>query len=159
VAGSIELIEWIRTFSRAHVFSVSLPPSNAAAVIKALDIFTSNKDLLIKLKSNITHFVENLIQLGFPIDPNHESAVIPVVIGNETKLGAMYQSLLDDGILTIPIVYPAVSRRNCRFRFTVMATHSKSDLDYATACIEKAMLKVDFKPSDLINGDQRKKAS
>jgi 8-amino-7-oxononanoate synthase len=159
VTGSVELIEWIRTFSRAHVFSVSLPPSNVAAVSKALDIFTSNKELLTKLKSNISYFVENLNHLGFNIDQNHESAVIPVVIGNEAKLGAMYQSLLDDGILTIPIVYPAVSRKNCRFRFTVMATHSKSDLDYATACIEKAMLKVDFKPTDLTNGEHRKKAS
>lgn len=149
VTGSTELIEWIRSFSRAHIFSVSLPPSTVAAVSKSLEIFTSNKDLLIKLKQNISYFVENLNQLGFSINPDHESAVIPLVIGNEAKLGAMYQSLLDDGIFTIPIVYPAVSRKNCRFRFTVMATHSKSDLDYATACIEKAMLKVDLKPADL----------
>ena len=67
-----------------------------------------------------------------------------MVVGDETKLGIMYQSLLDDGVLCIPIVYPAVSRKNCRFRFTMMATHSKSDLDYATACLEKAMMKANF---------------
>lgn len=56
----------------------------------------------------------------------------------------MYQSLLADGVLCIPIVYPAVSCKNFRFRFTIMATHTKSDLDYATACLEKAMMKANF---------------
>jgi 8-amino-7-oxononanoate synthase len=151
--GSNELIEWLRAFSRAQVFSVSLPPSTVAAVSKALDIFSSNKDLLQKLKNNISYFVKNLNQLGFKIDLKHESAVIPLVVGDENKLGLMYQSLLDDGILTIPIVYPAVSRKNCRFRFTVMSTHSRSDLDYATACIEKAMLKAELSPEDLSKND------
>ena len=72
----------------------------------------------------------------------------------------MYQSLLEDGVLSIPIVYPAVSRKNCRFRFTVMATHSKSDLDYATACIEKAMLKAGLTADDLNTSEvHTKKAS
>lgn len=142
--GSVELIEWLRAFSRAQVFSVSLPPSTVAAVSKSLDIFTSNKDLLNKLHSNIQHFVKNLEAIGYKFPATHESAVVPVVVGDEKKLGEMYQSLLDDGVLCVPIVYPAVSRKNCRFRFTVMATHSKSDLDYATACLEKAMLKAGF---------------
>ena len=71
-------------------------------------------------------------------------------------MGEMYQSLLDDGIICTPVVYPAVGRKNCRFRFTVMASHSKSDLDYAVACLEKAMLRTGFKFTQL---DQTKKAS
>jgi 8-amino-7-oxononanoate synthase len=142
--GSTELVEWLRAFSRPQVFSVSLPPSTVAAVNKSLDLFTMNKDLLNKLHSNIQHFVRNLESLGYKFESQHESAVVPVVVGDEKKLGEMYQSLLDDGVLCIPIVYPAVSRKNCRFRFTVMASHSKSDLDYATSCLEKAMIKANF---------------
>lgn len=148
VTGSSELIEWMRTFSRAQVFSVSLPPSTVAAVSKSLEVFTDSKDLLNQLHSNIQHFVKNLESIGYKFNKPHESAVIPVVIGDEKILGEMYQSLLDDGVSCVPIVYPAVSRKNCRFRFTIMATHSKSDLDYATACLEKAMLKCGFSFSD-----------
>lgn len=146
--GSQELIDWLRSFSRAQIFSVSLPPSTVAAVSKALDIFTQDRSLLESLRGNVRHFIKGLRHLGYDISENHESAVVPVVVGDESKMGLMYQSLLDDGIWCVPIVYPAVSRKNCRFRFTIMATHSVSDIDYAVTCIEKAMLKVGFSFSE-----------
>src|SRR3989338_3427338 len=156
--GSVEFIEWLRAFSRAQVFSVSLPPSTVAAVSAALDVFTNNKSILQNLHSNIDHFVKNLESLGYKFHQKQESAVIPVVVGDEVKLGIMYQSLLDDGVLCIPIVYPAVSRKNCRFRFTMMATHSKSDLDYAIACLEKAMLKANFSFKEQVKDEKIKVA-
>lgn len=149
VVGSSELIEWIRSFSRAHIFSVSLAPSTVAAVDKALDLFLEDKSHLENLRSNVKHFLKNLESIGYPVSQNHESAVVPVVVGDEKKLGEMYQSLLEDGVICIPIVYPAVSRKNARFRFTVMATHTKSDLDYVTTCLEKAMIKSGFEFENL----------
>lgn len=154
--GSKELIDWLRSFGRSQMFSVSLPPSTVAAVSKSLEIFTSDKTYLESLRQNIHHFLGGLEALGYRPDPNHESAVIPVVIGDEAVMGEMYQSLLEDGIICTPVVYPAVGRKNCRFRFTVMANHSKSDLDYAVACLEKAMLKVGFSFGPM---DKNKKAA
>ncbi len=146
--GSTETMNWLRFFGRAHMFSVSLPPSTVAAVSKTLEIFTRDTSLVEKLRANIRHFVGCLTAIGFQVNPFHESAVIPVLIGDETKMGEMYQSLLDDGIWCIPIVYPAVGRKQCRFRFTVMANHSISDLDFAATCLEKAMLKANFKAAN-----------
>lgn len=143
--GSQELIDWLRYFARSQMFSVSLPPSNVAAVSKAIDLFVEEPAHLANLRANIKHFVNGLRSIGYNIDPNHESAVIPVVIGDEKLMGDMYQSLLEDGIWCVPIVYPAVGRKNCRFRFTMMATHTVSDLDYAVSCLEKAALKAGFK--------------
>jgi 8-amino-7-oxononanoate synthase len=156
--GSTEFIEWLRAFSRAQVFSVSLPPSTVAAVSKSLDLFTSNKEILNNLHTNIDHFVKNLESIGYKFPHKQESAVVPVVVGDETKLGIMYQSLLDDGVLCIPIVYPAVSRSNCRFRFTIMANHTRSDIDYAVSCLEKAMLRANFSFSTNTK-EEKKKAS
>lgn len=159
VAGSKDLIDWLRYFSRSHLFSVSLPPSTVAAVLKSLDIFTSDKSLVSNLKRNVKQFVTGLKTMGFEhISENHESAVIPVLIGDETKMGTMYQSLLEDGIWCTPVVYPVVSRRNCRFRFTMMATHTVSDVDYALACLEKAMLKAGFVPPKLAETEVKKAA-
>ncbi|MFZ4402725.1 MAG: aminotransferase class I/II-fold pyridoxal phosphate-dependent enzyme [Pseudobdellovibrionaceae bacterium] len=142
--GSKEVIDWLRFFARSQMFSVSIPPSTAAAVSKAIDIFQNDKSLLYNLKLNIQHFIKGLRNLGYNIDSNHESAVVPVVIGDESIMGDMYQSLLEDGVWCVPIVYPAVSRKNCRFRFTMMATHSISDLDYVLICLEKAAMKSNF---------------
>jgi glycine C-acetyltransferase len=144
--GSVELIEWLRYFSRSQMFSVSLPPSTCAAVITSIDIFTLNKNLINKLHENIKHFLDGLRNLGFQYSANHESAVVPLFVGDEIKLGEMYQSLLEDGVICVPVVYPAVGRTNCRFRFTIMATHTRSDLDYVVSSIEKAMLKAQLIP-------------
>lgn len=142
--ASKEVIDWLRYFARPHLFSVSLPPSTVAAASKAIDLFLTDRSHFEKLRENIRHFCKALRAIGCPVPESHESAVIPIIIGDESKMGAMYQSLLNDGIWCVPVVYPVVSRRNCRFRFTIMATHSVTDLDYAVICLEKAALKTNF---------------
>lgn len=159
VTGSEELIEWIRTFGRSHVFSVSIPPSTAAAALKALDIFTTEKKIHTSLMNNIQHFKKGLQTLGYKFHHDHESSIIPVIIKDETKMGKIYQSLLDDGIWCVPVVYPVVSRRNCRFRFTIMASHTIAELDYALSALEKAMLKADFSFEDVYNTEMQTKKS
>jgi 8-amino-7-oxononanoate synthase len=139
--GSSEMIDWLRYFARSQVFSVSIPPSTAAAASKAIDLFLGDKSYLNNLRANIRHFIKGLQSIGYSISDSHESAVIPVIIGDEEIMGEMYQSLLDDGIWCVPVIYPAVSRKNCRFRFTMMATYSASDLDYVIICLEKAAMK------------------
>lgn len=159
VTGSEELVEWIRTFGRSQVFSVSIPPSTAAAALKALELFSENKKMHATLVNNIQHFKKGLQSLGYKFQHDQESSIIPVIIGDEAKLGKMYQSLLDDGIWCVPVVYPAVSRKNCRFRFTIMATHTISELDYALSALEKAMIKVGFSFEDLYSSESPKKKS
>lgn len=143
VVGDRDMIEWLKHFARPYIFSVAIPPSTAAAALQALKIFQKG-DLSLRLQNNIKHFISGLKSLGYEGLSDHESSVIPVVIGNEDKLGIMYQSLLDDGIFVTPIVYPAVSRANSRFRFTIMANHSTSELDLAISSLEKAMDKADY---------------
>lgn len=145
VAGPQDVMEWITWTARSRMFSVSVPPSTAAATLAALKIFRDDKSLTENLRANIRHFTKGLEYLGYQFENEHESAVIPVVIGDETKLGIMNQYLLENGVYVIPITFPAVSRKSCRFRFTVMATHTTSDLDYVLHVFEQAMNKANFK--------------
>lgn len=142
VAGPEKLIDWIHCFSRSYLFSVSIPPSTAAGVLKSLEIFERDKAILLgSLRQNIKQFTNNLANLGYKQTQNQESTIIPLVIGDEEKMGIMHQSLLEDGIFVVPIIYPAVSRNNCRFRFTMNAKFTSSDIDYVSMSIEKAMAK------------------
>ncbi len=145
VAGDQQVADWMHYFARSQVFSVSIPPCNAAAVLKALQIFVAQPELVTRLKDNISYFVQGMRQLGAPLVADHKSAIVPVTIGDEKKMGVMAGSLLDNGIYVIPIVFPAVSRSGCRFRFTVMATHTQSDLDLALSHFEQAMRLADFR--------------
>jgi 8-amino-7-oxononanoate synthase len=144
IATNQAVANWLSFHARAHIFSVTIPPSTAAAALAALKVFQANPHLRETLKSNIRHFVTGLRDLGCPIAPNHESAVIPVIIGDEIKLGEMNEVFRNHGVYVIPITYPAVGRTNSRFRFTIMATHSTSDRDYVLNIIEMAMMKANF---------------
>lgn len=144
IVGDKEVMDWLYWFGRSQMFSVSIPPSTAAAAVTALKIFLEDKDRLLRLKANIKQFVQGLRQLGYDISPHHPSSVIPVVVGDEEKLGKMNAHLMDSGIFVIPIVYPAVSRNSCRFRFTIMADHSSSDIDYAINVFAEAMRIANF---------------
>ncbi len=148
IAGDQQVHDWLHFFARSQVFSVSLPPSNAAGVLKALQIFMTQKQLLTQLRENIAYFAKGMRRLGAPLAEDHQSAVIPVVIGDERKLSIMTECLLEGGIYVIPIVFPAVRRGGSRFRFTVMATHTQSDLDLVLSQFEKAMSMADFRFAD-----------
>ncbi len=142
VVSSEEVVEYLRVMSRPHIFTVSIPPSTAAAVNKALSLFWEDKSYLLKLKQNIRYFVRGLRSLGLPIDADHQSTICPVIIGDEAKLDIMTKILYDHGVSPTPVVYPVVSRDRCRFRFTVTALHDQSDLDYALVVLRMALLEV-----------------
>jgi len=139
VAATEEVINWLNWFARSYMFSVAIPPSTAAAAIAALQIFQSEPQRVEKLHANIRYFVTGLIELGLKMNPAHESPVIPMIIGDEAKIATMNNIYREAGIFVTPIGYPAVPRKRERFRFTMMATHSTSDLDYVLSVTEKAL--------------------
>lgn len=159
VAASEEVIDWLWWFSHSHMFSVSMPPAAVGASLAALDILQKEPQVVEKLHSNIKHFIEGLIHLGFPMNKDHASAVVPLVIGDEEKMLKMNQIMMDAGVWSIYVVYPAVSRRGCRFRFVVTADHDQAELDLALAILEKAMKEVGFDPKDVPVIDKRYKAA
>lgn len=151
IVASEEVIDWYFWLARAHVFTVSIPPSTAAAMLASLNVFLSQPELVENLQKNIKHFVGGMRHLGANLNPDHESAVVPVVIGDEKKIEIISAELMEAGVHVIPIVYPAVSRKGARFRFTVMASHTVSDLDYVLNVFESAMKKADFRFEEVEN--------
>ncbi|MDD9950857.1 MAG: aminotransferase class I/II-fold pyridoxal phosphate-dependent enzyme, partial [Zetaproteobacteria bacterium] len=144
VAASKDVCDWLYWLARSHMFSISISPANAAAALQAGKLFTQDSSIIAQLKRNIKLFVEGMRALGAPIDSNHRSSVVPVMVGDVAKLGVMNKYLLDHGIFVVPIVYPAVSRNQSRFRFTVCAGLVESDIDYVLTVFENAMKEADF---------------
>lgn len=145
VAGSKEVMDWLYIFGRPYLFSGGISPCAAAAALAASKLILSEEEHLKRLQANITHFRKGLSELGAKLSSDPESPIIPLVIGNDEKLGIMNQSLLEAGVFVVPVVYPVVSRKQARFRFSLTASHTTSDLDYVLSAIEKAMTLADFK--------------
>ncbi len=151
ICGSKDVIDWINVSARSVFFSVGLPPSTVDATIKSLEIFQNEPERRDNLKENIQFFVNGVRNLGFDINENHESAIVPLIIGDEDILGRMYKDLFNAGVYTIPVVYPAVSKNSSRFRFTVSAIHTRADLDYVLLVIEKSMKELNYRPKSKSN--------
>ncbi len=144
--GTKAFTSWLKAFAHPYMFSVTIPPCAASATLEALKLFNNNTEIRETLRSNIKYFTSEISNLGYRGLGEHESAVIPVIIRDERILGELYKALMDKGIFVPTIVYPAIPRGQSRFRFTIMANHTKSDIDYTLSTLSSTMknLGVDF---------------
>ena len=79
-----------------------------------------------------------LIALKRLVEVGHTSTpIIPLFIRDNDKTFLVTKQLFDDGIFVNPVVSPAVAPSDTLIRFSLMATHTKQQIDYAIETIEK----------------------
>lgn len=133
VAGSKDLIEFLRNKARSFIYSTALPQSDYASSKKSIEIIKSNPQLRKQLRDNITYFKSKLDKLGLDT-LNSQSQIIPIVIGDPKKTIETANRLQEKGLLIMGIRPPTVKRATSRLRISIMATHTKEQLD---RCIEE----------------------
>lgn len=130
LAGKKELIEFLRQKARPYTFSNSLPPMIAGASIAAIDLISSQPELLKKLKDNTAYFREKIKAVGFKIY-GEIHPIIPIHIGEATVAQQMAKELLSQGIYLVGLWFPVVAEGQARLRVQISAAHSQQDLDRA----------------------------
>jgi 8-amino-7-oxononanoate synthase len=136
VAGTEEVIHYLKHHSRPFIFTASLPPANTAGVLAALRVMQDEPDRRDRLWANAKRLSEGFQSLGFDIGPT-ETPIIPVLIGPLDKTFVFWRKLYDAGVFTNPVVPPAVPPSQCRLRTSVMATHSADQIDEALEAFAK----------------------
>lgn len=136
LGGSAKTMEYIRYFANTYVFSVALPPANAAGVRAALNVATRDNTLRERLNENATYFRAGLHGLG--IDTAGSTAhIIPIVIGSDRLMLYQLTAILrENGLFVAPVDYPSVPEDQLRLRTCVSAAHTRADLDEALSIIE-----------------------
>jgi 8-amino-7-oxononanoate synthase len=132
VAGARGVINYLRHHSRPLIFTASLPPSNTAGVLAALDVLRADTERRENLWENTRRLQEGFRTIGFDTGPS-ETPIVPILIGPLDKTLVMWRKVFDAGIFTNPVVPPAVPPSQCRLRTSVMATHTADQIDY---CVE-----------------------
>ncbi len=130
IAGDFDTVNYIKHNSRSLIFSAGIPPASAATVLKALEIIKREPERIEKLWENTNYAAECLLQEGFSIG-NSTTPILPIFIGedvNTYRYGAM---MLEKGVYVNPVVHPAVEKNKGILRFSLMATHSKEQIDKA----------------------------
>ncbi len=132
VAGTKELIEWLKVRARPFLFSTSMTPGSAAACVASLDMIMSDPTLCDTLWEKANYFKDGLQKLGFDIG-HSETPITPCIIGDETLTQAFSKKLLEKGVYAKSIVFPTVPLGTGRIRNMVTSSHSYAQLDQALA--------------------------
>jgi 8-amino-7-oxononanoate synthase len=134
VAASRSIINYLRHHSRPLIFTASLPPSNTAGVLAALEVLQEDTERRERLWVNTRRLQEGFRALGFDTGPS-ETPIVPILIGPLDHTLVMWRQVFDAGIFTNPVVPPAVPPSQCRLRTSVMATHTPEQIDFSVETI------------------------
>jgi len=130
IAAEETIIDYLRHNSRPYIFSASITPAATAAASAALDIMIAEPERIANLW-DITHYALNgFRQLGCEIG-HTSSPIIPLYIRDNEKTFIITRTLFEEGIFVNPVVSPAVAPRDTLIRFSLMATHTKEQVDIA----------------------------
>ncbi|MBV7391212.1 MULTISPECIES: glycine C-acetyltransferase [Enterococcus] len=136
VAGSKQLITWLKSQARPFLFSTSLTPGAAGACIKAIDLIETHPEFVDKLWDNANYFKQELKRIGYDIGVS-ETPITPVIVGDEKVAQEFSKKLLENGVYVKPIVFPTVPLGTGRVRNMPNAGHTKEMLDEAITVYEK----------------------
>jgi 8-amino-7-oxononanoate synthase len=149
IAGSHELIDYLRHSAPGFVYSVGLSPPLAAASLAALRLLREEPQRVAQLQANARFFLEEAHRAGLDTGPSIGAAIVPVMVGSSVKAGRLAELLFQQGVNVQPIIYPAVPERAARLRFFLSALHDEAQLRRVVALTASALHRVGQDKVDL----------
>jgi len=136
VVGSSDLVRYLKIASRSYIFSTAPTPASSASLITALSVMENEPQHRQRMWENAVYLRDNLNKLGFHTFGS-QTQIIPILIGSDESAIVFSRRLFAKNIYGPCVRWPAVEKDKARIRFTVMASHSKDQLDnLLNACSE-----------------------
>ena len=132
IAGAADVIHYIQHHARSLIFSASMPPSNVAAALAALEVMQEEPERIARVNEIGERMRAGFRQLGFEVGQS-ETPIIPVIIGEDTRTFMAWKALYDAGVYTNPVISPAVPPGSALLRTSYIATHTDEQLDRVLA--------------------------
>lgn len=136
IAGEQKVIEYIKHHSRQMIFTASLPPSNVASVMAALEVIKSEPERREQLWKNTEFMRAGFKSMGYNTGESN-TPIIPVLIGKDSKTFQVWKALMEAGVYTNPVVSPATPPGRGLLRTSYMATHTREQLEYCLEIFKK----------------------
>ncbi len=136
LAGSHEVIDFLRVQSRAFLFTAAGVPAAVGAALAALRVVRSDEGppLLARVLDNAAYLHSGLQQRGLKVvehEGEHMTPIVPVIVGDDWKAVLLWRALYDAGVFVNVAIHPAVPPGGALLRTSVMATHDRPTLDRA----------------------------
>ena len=134
VAGSPELIDYLRHAARSFAFTTATPPLLAAATLAALDILQQEPERRHHLTALIQQLRTGLQQQGWYL-LDSASPIQPVLIGDNDTVLQLSACLQQQGCLVVAIRPPTVPAGTARLRISLSAAHTAAQVDQLLAAM------------------------
>lgn len=145
IATDKSITNFLRHHSRSYIFTASITPAATAAANAALDIMLTEPERQ-KHLWDITHFaLDNFRAMGCEIG-NTSTPIIPLFIRDDYKTFHITRDLLDRGVFVNPVVTPAVAPHDTLIRYSLMATHTKEQVERSLEAIRDVFRKYELIP-------------
>lgn len=136
VAGDAKVVDYIKHFAPALIFSASPTPPSVAAAMAALDILEKEPERVGKLIANADRVRRGLMEAGFNVLEGR-TGIVPVIVGDDNIALTMWRKLYDSGIFVNVFVPPGVPQGRQMMRTSYMATHENDQLDFIVDTFKK----------------------
>lgn len=136
VAGSEDVIHYIKHYARSLIFSASIPPANAAAALAALQVMREEPERPARVLAIAERMRREYQALGF--NTGHSvTPVIPILIGDDDRTFYMWKRLFEEGVFVNPVISPAVAPGHQLLRTSYMASHTDEQMDRVLEIFKK----------------------
>jgi 7-keto-8-aminopelargonate synthetase-like enzyme len=142
IAGSAELVEYLKYTAPGFVYSVGISPPNAAAALAALNVLDREPQRVARLHALSCLFLRLARERGLDTGASAGTPVIPIIVGNSVRCLLLSRALFRRGINVQPIIHPAVPERATRLRVFITINHTESIIRSAVDAIAEELAKL-----------------
>ncbi|KAK4719593.1 hypothetical protein R3W88_017931 [Solanum pinnatisectum] len=143
IAGSKELIEYLKYTCPAHLYATSISPPAAQQIISSIKVIlgedgsSRGAQKLAQIRENSNFFRSELQQMGFEVLGDNDSPVMPIMLYNPAKILAFSRECLKQKVAAVTVAFPATPLLLARARICISAAHSRDDLIKALEVISE----------------------
>ncbi|MCH7929017.1 MAG: 5-aminolevulinate synthase [Proteobacteria bacterium] len=124
IAAAPSIVDAVRSFAPAFIFTTALPPALAAGALASVRHLKASGAERERHQERAATLKAMLVAAGLPLMPS-DTHIVPVLVGDPVKCKRVTDILLDEyGIYIQPINYPTVPRGTERLRITPSPLHS-----------------------------------
>lgn len=137
IASDADTIDYLKHRARSLMFSASMTPASAASTLEAIKIIQEEPAYIERLWRNTNYAKRLLVEGGFDLG-HTESPILPIYIRNNEHTFLVTKFLQESGVFVNPVVSPAVPSNESLIRFSLMATHTFSQIEEAVEKLQAA---------------------
>lgn len=153
IAGSKELVEYLKYTAPGFVYSVGLPPPSTAAALASLRLLQREPERVAQLAHNSRLFLQLAKQAKLDTGMSNNTPVVPVITGNSQNALKLAHALFERGINVQPILYPAVEESAARLRFFITSLHTDEQIRTTVAATAEELAKIDPEYEQRLRGE------